>query len=456
MLKKFFGEVKSLDMRGKLLLALIFVLPFERIPSVEAGGLTLKLSLLVGIAFISIGLKDTLSSLKGMDHFMRLPRVFLEYSILSVIWVENMGYWLKANLVLGFCIVLFYTVIALLTDSERRERLVNLVLKTILLSAGVVMVFGLFQWLGNLIGIPDGLTAIRPEYTADKLGLPRMHSVLLEPLYFGLYLLLPLGILWADCAGVTIKNLYARFGLIALIYLSILLSLARGAIVASILIGLIGLVYSYKELKRQLKVRDLSRLLVGGVVALALLVGATSILGKQGTDEDHLYERGFSTIIGHLETIKPWGDNEDAKDQNSINSRDEARSEGWKIVTASKDNFVFGVGAGQYGPNINPTLSPPKGLEATSNFMLLDVWVEYGLVGLTLLITFLTWVLFGILRARNAKTGLSDSERVLVIGAGLYLVGLLVQSITFGELAITHLWVMLALLSASIISITED
>ncbi len=107
MLKKFFVEIKGLDMRGKLLLALIFVLPFERIPSIEAGGLTIKLSLLVGMALILVGLKNTLSSFKGMDHFMRLPRVFLEYSILSVIWVENMGYWFKANLVIGFCIILY-------------------------------------------------------------------------------------------------------------------------------------------------------------------------------------------------------------------------------------------------------------------------------------------------------------------------------------------------------------
>lgn len=455
MLKKFFVEIKGLDMRGKLLLALIFVLPFERIPSIEAGGLTIKLSLLVGMALILVGLKNTLSSFKGMDHFMRLPRVFLEYSILSVIWVENMGYWFKANLVIGFCIILFYTVISFVNNSRDRERLVNLVLKTILLSAGVVMAFGFFQWLGNLVGLPGSLTAIRPEYTADKLGLPRMHSVLLEPLYFGLYLLLPLGILWADRAGVVIKNFYARFGLIALIYLSIVLSLARGAIVASAGIGLVGFFYNLPKLKHQLNKN--SALTSAGtlVVLTALLVGTVNILGKQGTDEDHLYERGFSTIIGHLETIKPWGSKEDAEDQNSINSRDEARSEGWEIITKSKDNFIVGVGAGQYGPNINPGLSPPKGLEATSNFMLLDVWVEYGLLGLTLLTTFLAWIFLGILRAKGSRTGLSDSERVLVTGLGLYLIGSLIQSITFGELAITHLWVMLALLSASIVSADE-
>jgi O-Antigen ligase len=445
MLKKFFGEIRSLDLSEKLLLALVFVLPFERIPSVDVGGLTIKLSLLFGLALIFLNLPKTLKSFKGMNHFIRLPRVLLEISLLSVLWVDNFGYWFKANLVLGFSVALFYTVICLFKNSKNKEVVTGLILKTVLTSAVVIMAFGYFQWFGNLLGLPDYLTAIRPEYTADKLGLPRMHSVLLEPLYFGLYLLLPLGILWADRKGVIFKNLYVRFGLIALVYCSILLSLARGAIVASALLGLLGLIYNFKELKESLRLKDIAKVVAAGLAGMALLVVATSFLGVDGTDEDHDYGRGFSTIVGHLETIKPWGDKEDAADQNSISSRDASRSEAWDVITENKRNLLVGVGAGQYGAN----LEQAKGLEATSNFVLLDVWAEYGPVGPILLLAFIGYLLLSAFKSKGSV--LSDPERVLVIGVGIYLIGFLVQSITFGELAITHLWVGVAFLTAATI-----
>lgn len=444
MLKKFFGEVKNSDLSEKLLLALVFVLPFERIPSVDVGGLTVKLSLLVGLVLIALNLPKILKIFKGMNHFERLPRVLLEVSLLSVLWADKLGYWLKANLILGFCVALFYTVICLVRNSGNKDRLIELTLKTVLISAGFVMLFGFFQWFGDLLGLPHYLTAIRPEYTADKLGLPRMHSVLLEPLYFGLYLLLPLVILWADRAGTIVKNLYFRFGLISLIYVSILLSLARGAIVASAVIGAIGLVYNFQELKKQLKVKDLMKIAGAGLAALAVLVAATSLLGVKGKDEDHNYKKGFSTITGHLETIKPWGNSEDKAKQDSINSRDEARSEAWGVITESKSNLLIGVGAGQYGQS----LEPAKGFETTSNFVVLDVWAELGIFGVLLVLVFLVKILTLSIKKRDH---FNELESVLVVGVVLYLIGFLVQSITFGELAITHLWVALALLFGVVI-----
>lgn len=447
MLKNFFGDVKGLDLSEKLLLVLIFVLPFERIPSYDVAGLTLKLSLLVSVVLILINLKKVFAQPKEFGILARLPRLLLEYSLLSILWAENLHYWLKANLILGFCVALFCSVFIVVRKAKDRERLLELAMKTVLVSTGAIIAFGLFQWFGNLLGLPHYLTAIRPEYTADKLGLPRMHSVLLEPLYFGLFLLLPLGILWADRAGLVIKNLYLRFGFITLIYLSILLSLARGAIVASALVGILGLVYNFGELKKQLKLKDVTKIAGVGIAALAVLVVSTSLLGVKGRDEDHNYGRGFSTIVGHLETIKPWGNKEDKEKQDSINSRDEARSEAIDVITKGKDNLIFGVGAGQYGTNLNP----PKGFEATSNFVLLDVWAEYGLVGLGLLVTFLAGLLTQAVKRVRCKS-LKPVELVLVVGIGFYLVGFLLQSITFGEVAITHLWVGLALLSAVVLT----
>lgn len=168
------------------------------------------------------------------------------------------------------------------------------------------------------------------------------------------------------------------------------------------------------------------------MAVVLVLAGLVSVLGQKGADEDNNYSKGLGTLTGHLKTIRPWSNDEDAKDQNSLNSRDVARKQALELVKESKSNLIFGVGAGQYGMNLNPA----QGEDATSNFVLLDVWAEYGLLGMALLLA------FGILLV--SKVGLHNSTSV---GLTLYLVGFAIQSITFGELAILHLWVALGLLA---------
>lgn len=437
MLKKFFGEVKSLNLSEKLLLALVFVLPFERIPSFEVGGLTIKLSLLVGLALIIVSGFNTAKNPKSKQHKPNPvsvgPYLLLTYSLLSYFWSVDTSAWLKANLVLGFVVLLFYEVWRVIIESSNAKRLVNLVVKTIFVSTLVVIGFGFFQWLGDLLGLPASLTGIRTEYTTIRLGLPRMHSVLLEPLYFSLFLLLPLGLGLSDRQNKLFKNLGCRIGFITLIYLSILLSLARGAIVASAVMGIIALFYNYSELKKQLDYRIIFKYL-GVLLALVLVVlGGVTLLGKKGTDQDNNYSKGVGTLVGHLETIKPWGNSKDKEDANSINSRDVAREDAWSVINNNPKSVIFGVGAGQYGAHLQPT----RGSEATSNFVLLDIWTQYGLVGLVILLAFGVSLIL--------KTSLKDT---VSFGLVLYLVGFTVQSITFGELGITHLWFALALLTS--------
>ncbi|MDQ5913619.1 MAG: hypothetical protein QG623_238 [Patescibacteria group bacterium] len=455
MLKRFLEQYTALSFRERLLLALVFVLPLERIPSFDVAGLTVKLSILVGTLLVGLEAPRLLRSFKFKEFrksFVIAPLLFFAFSLLSLIWSESTTFGLKSNLILGFNVAAFYAVYSVVRNCRGRTYL-NLTYKTLIVSALLVIGFGFWQWFGDLLGLSSNFTGIREEYTAERLGLPRMHSTLLEPLYFGLYLLLPLGLLWADRTGKFIKSIYSRFGIITLIYMAILLSLARGAIVASVFIGLIGLAYNFTELKERLKLKDLAKLALGGVLALVLLVGLTSVIGKQGTDEDHLYEKGFSTIVGHLETIKPWGSKEDEADQNSINSRDEAREDAWVVVESSPENILVGVGAGQHGLS----LVPEKGFEATSNFMLLDVWVEYGLVGLLMIIFFLGAILRNSFsRSYLKKLSLSEHEKVFVIGIGIYLLGFLIQSITFGELTITHLWVVSALATSLVVCYSSE
>lgn len=427
MLKRYWNSFKDLELRDKLLVLFIFSLPFERIPTTEFSGITLKPSLLFGILYLIASAKNlTREKLQKQAKFLCLPALFIAYSLASYLWSVDTTAWFKTNLNLGFVVATFYF-IAL----ESRSKL-NLILKTLIASSLVVIGFGFFQWFGDLLGLNPSLTGIREEYNASRLGLPRMHSVLLEPLYFSLFLLLPLGVVLGDKRNKLFGKFQLRLAFVALIYTSILLSLARGAIVASAVMGLIAPFYNYSELKSGLSKKFVLRAL-GALLAIVLvLAGLVTALGQKGTDEDNNYSKGLGTLTGHLKTIRPWGNDEDAEDQNSLNSRDVAREQALGLLKEGRSNLIFGVGAGQYGASLNPAQEE----DATSNFVALDVWAEYGLLGIALLLT------FGILLVLKVRLRNSTS-----VGLILYLVGFVVQSVTFGELAILHLWVALGLLA---------
>lgn len=458
---------KKLSLSEKLLILVIFTLPFERIPTLEAtfgsSQFTIKLSLIFGLSLIAnliLGwLKNSpqksiqrIPSNCYRQHPVLLAPILLTlYSLLSYFWVGNKAYWLHANIVQGFVIILFYAVLMTVQGSKNRKQLVDLALKTVLISSGVVIIFGLFQWAGDLGGLSSNLTQIRPEYTAERLGLPRIHSTFLEPLYFGLFLLLPLSILFADRKESVlpkiklpdIKPLYTRFLFIGIIYLCILLSLARGAIAASALIGLLGFAYNFKVIKQSLNLKDYLNMGLFACLAILSLVLVTGQFGQKGKDEDHDYKKGFSTILEHLKTTKVIGSDQDIQETNSIGERQIAREKAIDVATKTKKNLILGVGPGQYGEQFNP----PKGFGETSNFMLLDIILEYGLIGLVIISLFFINLI--ILLSRAARSSKNNNQRLISTAVVLFILGFILQSISFGEVAITHFWVFLALALAS-------
>lgn len=428
MLKRYLDGFKELELREKILVLFVFSIPFERIPSLDVGGITLKLSLFLGIALILTSLKDIRLNVNKLfdKKFLLLPALLLIYSLISILWAQDSSTWIKANLNLGFVVAIFYS----LSLSSKKN--LQLILNTIFVSTLVVIGFGFFQWFGDLVGLPASLTGIREQYDAIRLGLPRMHSVLLEPLYFSLFLLLPLGLSLADKKNELFKNFYFRLGFISLIYLSILLSLARGAIVASAVMGLVAIFYNFSELKKIFNFKLVTKLCAAALVIILIFIGVISLLGKKGVDEDNNYSKGIGTITGHLRSIRPWGNEKDAKDENSLNSRDEARSEALNLIKRDLRTDLFGVSAGQYGAN----LEPKQDSNATSNFVALDVWAQFGLVGLAILTIFGLSLVFG-----------TKLNNPVSFGLVLYLLGFAIQSITFGQLAILHLWVGMAMLA---------
>lgn len=460
MFKKFYKEYKDnfleLCLSEKLFLGLVFSLPLERIPSFEVAGFTLKLSLFFGLALLLSLIRDVFNKKIALNlknyvlgsKWLFLPLGILLYSLIGILWVENVSYWLKANVALGFSIAVFYAsflVFANLAEDKMcRERLLSLTLRTVMLSAGLILAFGFFQWFGDLAGLGSNITGIRNLYDADRLGLPRMHSTLLEPMWMGIYLLLPLSLLIADKKAMILKSQVWRLAMIGSILLAILLGLSRGAIAVSALVSLVGLKHNYYEIKdATFKNLSLSSFLKYGIFSLSILfiIGLSiGIFSKKGDDPNQRYNKGFGVLTGHLKRLNVFEEPEAGK-RTSLSDRTIARKDGFEIATASKHNLFFGVGAGQF----SSYSKTPEVFGGTSWVTLLDFMIDYGVLMLAFFILFLVMILKFCKSNRNSAE-VDSKFGFIYFGLLLYFVGFWLQSFTTGSFTITHFWVVAGIL----------
>src|SRR3989338_5134141 len=188
-------------MAGIYLLA--FFLPFERIGSVDLAGVTIRISEVVAILSVAAwcirGL--WLGSFKFRPYPLLLPLLcFLTVAVVALVNAPNIE---RSLLVTTF--ILFTAGISVILPSiVRHTKHVEKVVLILLLSMAVVCLFGIYQFLGDIVGLPTSLTGLRPQYTKDILCFPRIQSTALEPLYFANYLLIPLSIatsLWLSKAS---------------------------------------------------------------------------------------------------------------------------------------------------------------------------------------------------------------------------------------------------------------
>ena len=178
---------------SSLVFWLTFSLPFERIPSVSLGGANLRASqilTILGFYFVAILVfkKDKkILSLKLVPNFIWL--VFLV--ILSIpSWFFVLDYsrfWitqLATFLAFGSCF--------LVAHFARVWR--NL--QGLFVSLSAVCVFGIYQFLGDLVwDLPAVWTGLRPQYTKAVFGYPRVQATAIEPLYLAGMLFWPIFLL---------------------------------------------------------------------------------------------------------------------------------------------------------------------------------------------------------------------------------------------------------------------
>ncbi len=412
--------------RGLWLLAL--VLPYERIGSVPAGFFTLKLGHLVcAFMLIAWGAVAVIKrSFRLVSDPLRIPLLLLlAASVLSLINALNMqrGIVLIVQLLIGFAVYL-------LVINFLSRRVLKGVLISLWVGAVVVALFGLYQFVGDYLGLPTSLTGLLPQYSGSQVfGFARIQSTSLEPLYFANYLLLPILTALAFSIGTRSRRRFWLVPLILLLLVVFVLTLARGAYLG-LVAGVIAVAVAYW---RTIITPRVVATVVASLAAVAMI--AVILLQTTGGGKTNPLET-FARQVGVA--------GKDVSSQQRLGSIAAAQ----QLVGLHP---LIGLGIGNFGNYYQDPLtipSPDRVVPQVVNNQTLETLVETGLFGLLALV--LIWVVLAdrSLRAYRASAT-NPTLRAAVVGSAAAVLAIFVQAQTFSAIYLLHVWFAVGLLVGS-------
>ncbi|PIP51384.1 hypothetical protein COZ61_00285 [Candidatus Berkelbacteria bacterium CG_4_8_14_3_um_filter_33_6] len=400
-----------------LVLAIIFALPLERIPSLPIAGFTLKINHILGILLI---LFYTIRLLKKREKF---KINYITIPLLGLLFFISLSLFQSARPLLSlvtffqivFTFILFQIIASQIDTIKKFEKIVQI----IKISAFIVILFAGWQFVGDMLNLPIWITGLRELYTQKVFGFPRVHAFSLEPLYLGNYLFLPLSIFVAEIFQGK-KNWVNLTGFI-LTSIVIFMTLSRGAILAYLVFVLL-LFFFYP--KKTLTVKNLTFLSSNLSLAIILIVVILSILGaeKRASFYNQLTLKDYQiteSVMGRLNTYEV----------------------AWQ---AFKEKPLTGIGLFNYGPYATGYDLENPFVQQIVNNEYLEILAEIGMFGLVLFIGIIILIIYagfrGVKLAKESEMG--TYLAILTIG----FVAVLVQYNFFSTLAIIGIWVYVSLL----------
>lgn len=406
--------------------AVAFLLPFERIGGYEGLGFTIRPSQIVLAMTILAWGFVLLRERKPIASLKRNP---ITWAVLAFIMVNVAGLTQSPNLerslmVLGisvFTMLLVWVVPVLLTN----ERRLRATLMTLLITAGLVSVFGLFQFIGDVAGLPAAITGLREQYTKIIFGFPRVQSTSLEPLYFANFLLLPIALAASFILERKwILRPWLLWSILTLTSVNLILTVSRGGYLAVAALGVIlGLFYIRRLLNW--------KVLGGGIVGLAIvIVAAFQFLGFGDT-----FQMNREAFTDHVVNVFSGA---------SYVERIETMQLAVDMFTSSP---LIGRGPGSFGPlaSFHPTVEPETGWAIVNNEPI-ELLAETGLLGLFAILAM--GVILLIRSWHAAKQSRSAFLRAAMIATAATLIAYAIQYQTFSVLYIMHIWFTIGLVVA--------
>jgi O-antigen ligase len=421
--------------RKNWIFLLIATLPFERIPSFDVNfaghAVTLKLSYLIAVGAIGLFGWDYL---KRFRWDFKRPETWMAVYLFVIILSSFGAVSRTRSLVVILATALVMATAMLVADRLKASdtRIVYVVLAGV---TAAVCVFGLYQFIGDSLGLGTAWTGLRSNYTRDVFGFPRIQSTALEPLFLGSFLLIPLILTLG--AGVTgrLKKPWL-LPLLGVITCILTLTLSRGAfagaIVATLAIGIL--------LARHMRLRF--TLLSVGVAALGIgiafgLIALTTSLNKKAV------QHGSAAVTRFARQSTTVSSGPSAADADRGVNRQLALD-----AFGSRPILGYGIGNfGTYAESAFPAMYRGSGGHITVNNEYLEVLAETGIAGALALAGIVISLAIMVLHALR-NTGTDPKLRFWITCLSAICVGFAVQYYAFSTLYVMHIWVVVGLLIA--------
>lgn len=431
------GLVAMFYRRDWMLPILVFSLPFDRLPSFDLLDITIRPSTILFFGALVILIGEIIAGKRKIvfSKYWLWLAVYLLVAIYSLTLALDVNRGLQVIFFTGYVFVVFFVVSQLISKENWQK-----VVMAVFLSGLAVCLFGLYQYLGDIIGLSTHFTGLREAYTKAIFGFPRVQSAMLEPLYLANFILLPLGLIIV--AKLKDWPILKRWqSVLMIVYgLVFLLTLSRGAFIAALfLLVMMGIIFwqSFSGKKLGALIANLAIIFILAYLMISVPYWVTK---KNGTAGGQNKPSAVKSFISHTT---------DRSDGSSLD-----RLSTYEIAyRVWKSSPVFGIGIGNFGSYVNrqnKAVSPRQ----TVNNEVLELAVETGLVGLAAILIFMgTLVISVIGHVRRNQANFTGA----LAGALLcVLVAIMVQYQFFSTLYITHIWVLLGLLAGLLVKEAEN
>jgi O-antigen ligase len=416
---------------------IILSLPFERIPSLEIAGVSVRFSqifVLIGMYFFALLFlkKDRILLAIKVNKINYFLIAFLVVSIPSYFAIVSIGKFLTSMI----ATLLVFGAAFLIANFEENPLMR---LKELCVVIFFVTIFGAYQFVGDLIGVPFSLTGLRPQYTKIVFGIPRVQATALEPLYFAGMLYLPIFCsLFFDFIKLRImpnfRNKILRMttnnsSLFVFFSLLFIATYSKASIliliISLVLIASVSLWFGRNLLTK--KIVGFFSFLIG-VLTLAI-----AFIPKFARIFSVIIEFFYYTIIGKGVSATERLDFIDAFGRLI-----------WK-------NPILGIGPGQFGIralNYLPIYKFLGDYTAIVNNVYFEIWLEFGLVAIIVFLYMLGFYLFvnfrKIIRTSKFSSATNITRLVLVLALLCYCI----QWLTFSPIFIMPIFIILGLLAS--------
>lgn len=428
-------SLKKLPFEQKVICLLLLTAPFDRIPSVDVFDITLRPSFVFGSISVLWLANEFINKRYVLNLFSKTMIAFALWTLISIAWSVNLGRGLRYGV-----FTVFMAGIAVSVSAIFQLKYLGLYIRYILLATILVCVFGLYQYFGNYLGLPDAITGMRSlQYGWQAFGFPRMHSTFLEPLYLSAYLLLPANILVNQLifGKGYIRKSFA-LPILCLVVFCDMLTLSRGGILALVM-SVCFQVAIYIFIKKRISISaSLKGLAVGALIVVAAIT-LIGLIGRSGSDSELTgNKKGVGAFLNQFSILRLTPNEEDILQQNSVYERAQTREKALDIIRTDASALWFGIGPAQYGPYIQNN-QELFGWPVVNN-LYVEQLVEAGIIGASFLIGLVCIAVYSVLFAVRKKEYIALAIVAYFLGIGL-------QYLTFSALHVMHIWVSFGLLA---------